>query len=106
MNGRPIKRTLRESGAEQIDRHRDMNVFVGVDPDDHLDSRFDERNAVRHVVGPLRGLTTPSGREGGQDCDGSLSQAPIWSLPTRPDNIWMSAARPGRQINARTQSRS
>ena len=67
---------------------------------------FDERNAVRHVVGPLRGLTTPSGRGGGQDCDGSLSQAPIWSLPTRPDNIWMSAARPGRQINARTQSRS
>ena len=33
-------------------------------------------------------LTTPSGREGGQDCDGSLSQAPIRSLPTRPDNIW------------------
>ena len=81
----------RESGADQIDRHRDMHVFVGVDSDDHLDSRFDERNAVRHVVGLFRRLTTPSGREGGQDCDGSLSQAPIRSLLTRPDNVWMSA---------------
>ena len=41
------------------------------------------------LVGLLHRLTTPSGREGGQDCDGALSQAPIRSLPTRPDHLWM-----------------
>ena len=59
------------------------------DADDDPDSWCHERYAVRHVVGLLHRLTTPSGREGGQDCDGSLSQAPIRSLPTRPDHFRM-----------------
>ena len=93
---------IRAGGREAVDGDCDMYVFVRVDPDDHRDGWFDSCDPLRHVVGLHHRLTTPSGREGGQDCDGSLSQAPIRSLPTRPDTIRMSAAGPGRQINART----
>ena len=104
----PIRRHAAgpKSGAEAIDGDCDMYVFVRVDPDDHRDGWFDSCDPLRHVVGLHHRLTTPSGREGGQDGDGSLSQAPIRSLPTRPDTIRMSAAGPGRQINARTRGRS
>ena len=104
----PIRRHAAgpQSGAEAIDGDGDMYVFVRVDPDDHRDGWFDSCDPLRHVVGLHPRLTTPSGREGGQDCDGSLSQAPIRSLPTRPDTIRMSVAGPGRQINARTRGRS
>ena len=54
----------------------------------------DVEQGVEIAAGPGRegredGLATSSGRAGGQDCDGR--QAPMRSLPSRPDNIWRAA---------------
>ena len=104
----PVRRhpERREPGAQVIDRYRDMLVLVGVDADDHLDRRIVTRDAVRHVAGPLSGWRRRLVGRADRTVTGLSSQAPIRSLPSRPGNIWMRAARPGRQILARTRSRS
>ena len=83
-----------------------MLVLVGVDADDHLDRRIVTRDAVRYVAGPLSGWRRRLVGRADRTVTGLSSQAPIRSLPSRPGNIWMRAARPGRQILARTRSRS
>ena len=64
------------------------------------------RDAVRHVAGPLSGWRRRLVGRADRTVTGLSSQAPIRSLPSRPGNIWMRAAQPGRQILARTRSRS
>ena len=55
-----------------------------IDADDDHVRRWSERAALGHVS-PAR-VAARSERASGQDCDGSRSsQAPIGSLPTRPD---------------------
>ena len=103
VGGRPERR---KSGAEVIDRHGDMLVFVGVDADDHLDGRIVPRDAVRHVGGPFTDWRHRLVGRADRTVTGLSSQAPMRSLPSRPDNIWMRAAQPGRQISPRTRSRS
>ena len=71
----------REPGSQVVDRYRDMLVLVGVDADDHLDGRIVAHNAVRHVAGFLHRLATPSGRAGGQDCDGSPNRPLLGHCP-------------------------
>ena len=52
--------------------HSDVNVFVGVDTDDDLGSPAVDRSGMLDMAVLLHRLTTPSGRVGGQDCDGDL----------------------------------
>ncbi len=51
-----------------IDRHRDVHVLVGIDPDNHRLRFVQVRHAVRHCR--LLGLRRWLVRAGGQDCDG------------------------------------
>ena len=65
-----------------IDRHRDVHVLVGIDPDNHRLRFVQVRHAVRHCR--LLGLRRWLVRAGGQDCDGPfVRQAPIGSRPIR-----------------------
>ena len=71
-----------QADAPAIDRHRDVHVLVGIDPDNHRLRFVQVRHAVRHCR--LLGLRRWLVRAGGQDCDGPfVRQAPIGSRPIR-----------------------
>jgi len=76
-------RSVSQTGAVLVERHRDMDVLVSVDPNNHLAHR-----SVGHDTGhgfpPCGG--TPAGRVDGQDCDESVFEypGPYW-VTARPD---------------------
>ena len=71
-----------QADAPAIDRHRDVHVLVGIDPDNHRLRFVQVRHAVRHCR--LLGLRRWLVRAGGQDCDRPfVRQAPIGSRPIR-----------------------
>ena len=77
-----------QADAPAIDRHRDVHVLVGIDPDNHRLRFVQVRHAVRHCR--LLGLRRWLVRAGGQDCDGPfVRQAPIGSRPIRSASYQM-----------------
>ena len=66
-----------------VDRPRDVDRLVGIDPDNHLPTLGLRGHGVSHRLassGAARGLA----RVGGQDCDGPwVRQAPMGSRPIR-----------------------
>ena len=79
---RLMRRVGAQADAPAIDRHRDVHVLVGIDPDNHRLRFVQVRHAVRHCR--LLGLRRWLVRAGGQDCDGPfVRQAPIGSRPIR-----------------------
>ena len=77
------ERVIAQADPPGVDRHRDVDMLVGIDPDNHLPNLGLRGHGVSHRLassGAARGLA----RVGGQDCDGPwVRQAPIGSRPIR-----------------------
>ena len=77
------ERVIAQADPPGVDRHRDVDILVGIDPDNHLPNLGLRGHGVSHRLassGAARGLA----RVGGQDCDGPwVRQAPMGSRPIR-----------------------
>ena len=77
------ERVIAQADPPGVDRHRDVDMLVGIDPDNHLPNLGLRGHGVSHRLassGAARGLA----RVGGQDCDGPwVRQAPMGSRPIR-----------------------
>ena len=94
------ERLIAEADPPGVDRHRDVNMLVRIDPDNHLSRLGLGGHAVGHGLASS-GCARRLARVGGQDCDGPGLAGPYWvtahPVSWLPDD---SPAGDDRQINS------
>ena len=71
------ERLIAEADPPGVDRHRDVNMLVRIDPDNHLSRLGLGGHAVGHGLASS-GCARRLARVGGQDCDGPGLAGPYW----------------------------